>query len=95
LTQQAPVFAGFFNQLQNTPQFHTGGISPGGLVNTLPREGIFTEEQMAALGGRGNVEVNVSLEGMDVVVETLIDGRLAQETRKALTRGPTVGRKAV
>jgi TP901 family phage tail tape measure protein len=95
LTQQAPVFAGFFNQLQNTPQFHTGGISPGGLVNTLPREGIFTEEQMAALGGRGNVEVNVSLEGMDVVVETLIDGKLAQETRKALTRGPTVGRKAV
>jgi hypothetical protein len=63
------------------------------MVNTLPGEGIFTKDQMAAMGG-GNVEVNVYFDGLDVVVETIIDGKLADETRKALTRGPTVGQRA-
>lgn len=55
---------GFGGNSFRIPRFHTGGIVPGSgdqLINAEGGEGVFTREQMSALGGRGVTEVHLYL----------------------------------
>lgn len=69
------------------PTYHTGGVVKGSgeqPVMALAREGIFTQDQMAALGPSGdtNVNVQVDFEGMELVVRTMVNGVLHEERRR-------------
>lgn len=69
------------------PTYHTGGVVKGSgeqPVMALAKEGIFTQDQMAALGPAGdtNVNVQVDFEGMELVVRTMVNGVLHEERRR-------------
>ena len=62
-------------------------------------EGVFTADQMAAMGGGGSPTVVIEIApgaGVDpAMIDARINGVLVNTVRKVRTGGPTVGRKAV
>ena len=95
LSAQLPVFQQFM------PKYHTGGVVPG--VGERPAmvmggEGIFTRDQMQAMGGGSPTVVIEIAPGAGVdpnMIDARIDGRLVKAVRKVRTGGPAAGRSYV
>jgi hypothetical protein len=76
-----------YKVFQNAPQFATGGIVPGVTGQAVPAvvhagEGVFTRDQMAAIGGATDVQVFVYDERIAVKVNG-VDQRTRQMARGA------------
>lgn len=96
LLAQMPIFEQFM------PKYHTGGVIPGAGEKPIMAkggEGVFTADQMAAMGGGGSPTVVIEIApgaGVDpAMIDARINGVLVNTVRKVRTGGPTVGRKAV
>lgn len=95
LSAQTPIFQQFL------PKYHTGGIiPPGGETPIMAKggEGVFTRDQMAAMGGGSPTVVIEIAEGAGVdpaMIDARINGQLVNAVRKTRTGGPAAGRKYV
>jgi TP901 family phage tail tape measure protein len=86
LSAQAPIFQQFM------PKYHTGGVIPGRTeqpVMAMGGEGIFTRDQMAAMGGGGQPTVVIEIApgaGVDpAMIDARINGQLVKSVRKVRT----------
>jgi len=95
LAAQTPIYEQFL------PKYHTGGIiPPGGEQPIMAKggEGVFTRDQMAAMGGGSPTVVIEIAEGAGVdpaMIDARINGQLVNAVRKTRTGGPAAGRKYV
>ena len=88
-----PLIGGKSFHVPKIPTFHTGGVV-GGAGEVLARlrggEGVFTPEQMAAMGGAGNIEVHVFIG--DKELTDMINVQVTERnrgTRRAVAAGAT------
>ena len=89
LTAQMPIYQQFM------PRYHTGGVIPGRTetpIMAMGGEGVFTREQMAAMGGPGNITVVIEDGAVDRnAIRVEVDGVLAKHISSA--RRSSGGRK--
>lgn len=91
-----PKFGGFTLGVPDIPRLHSGGVfnsgAGEGLALLRDGEGVFTPEQMAAMGGAGGVtiEVTVNVAGTVIAERDLIRAVVAG-ANEALRRGQVSG----
>jgi hypothetical protein len=88
-----PFVGGKSFHVGQIPTYHTGGVV-GGAGDVLARlrggEGVFTPQQMAAMGGAGNIEVHVYIG--DKELTDMINVQVTERnrgTRRAVMAGAT------
>lgn len=85
-----------YKVFQDAPKFHTGGIVPGVTGQEVPAvvkagEGVFTREQMAAMGAGGQVVVIVQDGAVDKSKIRVIAGEEAQRVTRTQARNSARG----
>jgi hypothetical protein len=82
LSAQMPIFQQFM------PKYHTGGVVPGRTeqpIMAMGGEGVFTKDQMGAMGGPGNVQVTLVIED-DAIdtskIKTIVNGEMVNAVSK-------------